>query len=116
MTKRKKKQTKRKKKLRRAISRERVAKLIATANKARQVALPKFPDTTGEQKPRKRLISRRQTCDRVHLTYPTIWKGVKAGTFPRPRAVGGKTMFVEDEIDQWIEALPFREYETTEAA
>jgi prophage regulatory protein len=108
--------TKRKKKLRRNISRERVSKLVATANKARTTELPKFPDTTtAEGKPRKRLISRRQTCDRVHLTYPTIWKRVKEGTFPRPRAVGGKTMFVEDEIDQWIDALPFREYDTEAA-
>jgi predicted DNA-binding transcriptional regulator AlpA len=104
-------------KLRRNISRARATELQRTAIKARQADLiPEFPDTTSdEERPHKRLISKRQTCERVHLTFATIWKFIRAGKFPRPRAVGGKTMFVEDEVSAWIEALPVREYKVDAA-
>ena len=55
-----------------------------------------------------RLIYRLELTKRVGLTYPTIWKQMRNGTFPRGRAVGGKTAWLESEIDNWIAALPER--------
>ena len=53
-----------------------------------------------------RLIYRPELTKRVGLTYPTIWKQMRDGKFPRGRAVGGKTAWLESEIDNWIAGLP----------
>ena len=55
-----------------------------------------------------RLIYRPELTKRVGLSYPTIWKQMRNGTFPRGRAVGGKTAWLESEIDNWIAGLPER--------
>jgi len=55
-----------------------------------------------------RLIYRRELTKRVGLSYPTIWKQMRNGKFPRGRAVGGKTAWLESEIDSWIAGLPER--------
>jgi predicted DNA-binding transcriptional regulator AlpA len=36
------------------------------------------------------------------LSYTTVWAWMKAGTFPRSRTVGGKTVWIEDEVDRWM--------------
>ena len=55
-----------------------------------------------------RLIYRRELTKRVGLSYPTIWKQMRNGTFPRGRAVGSKTAWLESEIASWIAGLPVR--------
>ena len=56
----------------------------------------------------KRLIFRREVLRRVGLSYPTIWKMMREGRFPRSRVCGGKSAWLEEEIDTWIEGLPLR--------
>ena len=55
-----------------------------------------------------RLIYRPELLRRVGLSYPTIWKQMRDGKFPRGRAVGGKTAWLESEIDSYIAGLPVR--------
>ena len=57
----------------------------------------------------KRLIFRREVLRRVGLSYPTIWKMMREGRFPRSRVCGGKSAWLEDEIEAWIESLPIRQ-------
>ena len=33
---------------------------------------------------------------------------MRAGTFPRSRVVGGKSMWLSTEVDAWMSALPLR--------
>jgi Prophage CP4-57 regulatory protein (AlpA) len=33
---------------------------------------------------------------------------MRAGTFPRARVVGGRSMWRSDEVDAWMAALPVR--------
>jgi predicted DNA-binding transcriptional regulator AlpA len=40
------------------------------------------------------------------VSFPTIWLWMQKGKFPRSRIVGGKTMWLEADIEKWIEALP----------
>lgn len=49
-----------------------------------------------------RFISRRQLLDRIPVSYPTIWKWMVSGEFPRGRSLGGKIAWVESEVDRWI--------------
>jgi predicted DNA-binding transcriptional regulator AlpA len=81
------------------------------ANKARQAdLLPRVPDISDDEvRPNTRLLSKRQTCERVCLTSVTIWKYIRAGKFPPARAVGGKSMWLENEVEAWIQRLPTRE-------
>jgi predicted DNA-binding transcriptional regulator AlpA len=44
--------------------------------------------------------------DRIGVSYVTIWKMMCKGTFPRSRAVGGKLVWLESEINEWIRSLP----------
>jgi prophage regulatory protein len=53
------------------------------------------------------LLTRAEMLRRVALTYPTVWKMMIAGTFPRGRAIGnGRVAWLESEIEAWIDALP----------
>jgi prophage regulatory protein len=61
-------------------------------------------------RPPPRLLTRAEMLARVALTYPTVWKMMIAGTFPRGRAIGnGRVSWLESEIEEWIEDLPRRE-------
>ena len=42
------------------------------------------------------------------ISYPTLWSWMRAGTFPRSRIVGGKSMWRSDEVQAWLDALPLR--------
>ena len=55
-----------------------------------------------------RLVSKPEVLDRIGVTYPTIWKWMRGGSFPRSRAVGGKAFWIEAEIEKWITDLPVR--------
>jgi prophage regulatory protein len=55
-----------------------------------------------------RLISKPEVLDRVGVTFPTIWKWMREGKFPRSREVGGKSCWIEAEVEAWITALPLR--------
>jgi len=53
-----------------------------------------------------RLLSKREVLAIVGVSYPTLWSMMRAGTFPRSRVVGGKSMWVSTEIESWMAALP----------
>ena len=55
-----------------------------------------------------RLLDKSQICKITSVTYPTIWAWMRAGKFPRARAVGGKSMWLTSEVDAWLAALPVR--------
>jgi predicted DNA-binding transcriptional regulator AlpA len=58
--------------------------------------------------PAVRLLDKAEVLAITAVSFPTIWKWMRAGTFPRSRAVGGKSMWLSSEIDQWLAALPLR--------
>lgn len=83
------------------------AKRAATeaATKARQTRLPIALniDTDGDGI---RLLSKLEVVDRVGASYPSIWQWMRAGTFPRSRSLGGKTVWIAAEVEAWICSLP----------
>lgn len=74
------------------------AKKAATAQtaSAQSVALPV------------RLLNKHEILTIVGLTYPTVWKMMRDGLFPRSRVVGGKSMWRSDEVQAWLDALLVR--------
>jgi predicted DNA-binding transcriptional regulator AlpA len=55
-----------------------------------------------------RLLDKGEVCTVANVTFPTIWAWMRAGTFPRARIVGGKSMWLSTEVDAWLSALPVR--------
>jgi predicted DNA-binding transcriptional regulator AlpA len=59
-------------------------------------------------RPGARLLSKGDVLDKVGVTYPTVWKLMRQGTFPRSVVVGGKVAWLEHEVDEFIAKLPRR--------
>jgi prophage regulatory protein len=55
-----------------------------------------------------RLLSKREVLSIVSVSYPTLWSMMRAGTFPRSRVVGGKSMWLSTDIEAWLATLPVR--------
>lgn len=65
-------------------------------------------------KRRMRFLTKAEVCERVRLTFPTIWKKMREGTFPRARETNtnypSKAVWLEHEIEEWMLGLPVRQY------
>jgi predicted DNA-binding transcriptional regulator AlpA len=57
-----------------------------------------------------RLIDRNELLAKTALSYPKIWMLMREGKFPRAKAAGGRTVWLESEVDEWIASLPEREF------
>jgi prophage regulatory protein len=56
-----------------------------------------------------RFMSKPEVCHAVDLSYPTIWKKMREGEFPRSRELGtAKVGWIRSEIDEWIRTRPVR--------
>jgi predicted DNA-binding transcriptional regulator AlpA len=55
-----------------------------------------------------RLLSKPEVLDRVEATFPSVWKWMQQGRFPRSRDVDGETRWLESEIDEWILSRPIK--------
>jgi prophage regulatory protein len=62
--------------------------------------LPTPPQPTG-----KRLLRLREVCSRIGVSRSKLYSMSKAGEFPEPARLGGRTVaWVESEIEAWIDA------------
>jgi prophage regulatory protein len=53
-----------------------------------------------------RMLGKAEVCRLCNVTYPTIWRWMQQGTFPRSRAVGNKSVWPENEIAAWLANRP----------
>jgi predicted DNA-binding transcriptional regulator AlpA len=53
-----------------------------------------------------RFLSKADVVALCHVSFPTIWKWMRQGTFPKGREVGGKTCWRSDEIAHWQNNRP----------
>ena len=63
-----------------------------------------------------RLLSKPEVLERVNRTFPTIWKWMREGTFPRARQIPNsqEPVWLESEVNEWIRALPVKSYKGDE--
>jgi predicted DNA-binding transcriptional regulator AlpA len=61
---------------------------------------------TAPNKKTRKLLSRKEVLERVPVSYPTLWKYMQVGKFPRSHEFGGKAFWFEAEIDKWMTTLP----------
>jgi predicted DNA-binding transcriptional regulator AlpA len=55
-----------------------------------------------------RLLDKAEILIITRASFPTVWKWMQTGSFPRSRVVGGKSMWLSTEVDEWLAALPLR--------
>ena len=56
-------------------------------------------------------LSKAQVLKKIPITGPTLWAWVRAGKFPRPRAISpNKSCWLAHEVDQWMQQRPLRTY------
>jgi prophage regulatory protein len=56
-------------------------------------------------------LSKAQVLKKVPVTAPTLWAWVRAGKFPKPRAISSnKVVWIEAEVDAWMKAQPIPHY------
>ena len=63
-----------------------------------------------------RLLDKAEILTITRVSFPTVWQWMRAGTFPRSRVVGGKSMWLSSEVEAWIVSLPLRPLKGDEAA
>ena len=87
------------------------ASALKVANEPRETEAPSAPErlrTSDRSQGPPWLLDRHQVCALANASYPTIWSRMRAGTFPRSRVVGGKSMWLLREIEEWMASLPVR--------
>jgi predicted DNA-binding transcriptional regulator AlpA len=54
------------------------------------------------------LLTKKQVLERAGgVSFPTLWKWMRAGKFPRARTAGNlKSVWLESEVEAWMSALP----------
>jgi prophage regulatory protein len=83
-----------------------IRKFIAPALLPAASSGPVIAFMQGDDKIPRRLLTKSEVMARVRLTYPTIWKLMREGKFPRSRMVGNRAMWFESEVDAWMDQLP----------
>jgi predicted DNA-binding transcriptional regulator AlpA len=58
--------------------------------------------------PSVRLLDKHEVLSITRVSFPTVWSWMRAGSFPRSRIVGGKSMWRSDEIQNWLDELAVR--------
>lgn len=53
-------------------------------------------------------IDRREVLRRIPVTHVTLWNWQQVGKFPRSRDIGGKSVWLEAEVEAWIRSRPIR--------
>ncbi|MGI9486892.1 MAG: helix-turn-helix transcriptional regulator [Geminicoccaceae bacterium] len=54
----------------------------------------------------RRLIRISDVVDKVGMSRAWIYNEIAKGRFPVQRCVGGRSAWLESEVDEWIERLP----------
>jgi len=59
-------------------------------------------------------FTKAQVLELVGKTWPCVWQWIREGKFPQPHMLGGRTIFLVDEIKAWFAALPVPQYKPLE--
>ena len=70
-------------------------------------------DAAAAEPPSLVFLSKAQVLRKIPITAPTLWSWVRAGKFPRPRAISpNKTVWVAAEVEQWMQSRPVKLYKS----
>jgi prophage regulatory protein len=52
------------------------------------------------------LLTKHEILQVTKLSYPTVWRLMQSGDFPRSLNVGGRVRWRSSEVQAWLRALP----------
>jgi predicted DNA-binding transcriptional regulator AlpA len=52
-----------------------------------------------------KLLTKKEVCSAVSLSYVSVWKLMRQGRFPRSKDTGAGPRWCEDEIAEWVANL-----------
>lgn len=55
-----------------------------------------------------RFLTKKEVLRRVGCSYTTLWEMMVRGEFPRSRALGRRAVWVESEVEEFINKRPVR--------
>lgn len=67
-------------------------------------------DDAPRAQPLVRLLNKKQVLQIVKVTWPTLWKMIRALKFPQPVDINGRPYWREDDLSEWQNSLPRRVY------
>ena len=79
---------------------------IPPAKSAKRFAPPVASPVAADPLQPARLIDRAQLLRLIPVAYPTIWKWMCDGNFPRAVNCGGKNAWLESDVLNWIRSRP----------
>jgi predicted DNA-binding transcriptional regulator AlpA len=90
------------------VRKQRQKKPVAPSKASQQFAPPVVPQAPLVALPPRltRLIDRNELMRIIPVTYPTIWKWMREDKFPRSKNCGGKIVWLESDIEDWIKSRP----------
>lgn len=94
----------------------RKTKAVPPPKSSTQFAPPVVQDPATSDRSPPRLIDKPELLRRVPVTFPTIWRWMREGRFPRSRNIGGKSCWVEQEITSWITSRPIVALKSSDSA
>jgi prophage regulatory protein len=60
-------------------------------------------------------LSKAQVLKKIPITGPTLWDWVRKGKFPKPRFLANnKVVWLQSEIDEWMQSRPVPRYKPAE--
>jgi predicted DNA-binding transcriptional regulator AlpA len=61
-------------------------------------------------------LSKKEVLAKIPVAGPTLWAWSRTGKFPRPYALGPRTVWLASEVDDWMRTRPLRNYKGAEVA
>jgi predicted DNA-binding transcriptional regulator AlpA len=55
-------------------------------------------------------LSKKEVLARIPVTGPTLWHWSRTGRFPKPRTIGGRTVWIKHEVIEWMRTRPLQNY------
>ncbi|MBS0248259.1 MAG: AlpA family phage regulatory protein [Proteobacteria bacterium] len=71
------------------------------------IAQTDTPSKSSEQRPA-RFLPKKEVLRRVGCSYTTLWTLMVRGEFPRSRELGRRSVWVESEVEDFINTRPVR--------
>src|ERR1700731_1329715 len=87
--------------------------VMSSSEKSRKRALKDSTSITNNTEvapPRVRLLDKHEILAITGTSFPTVWSWMRAKPpkFPRSRVMGGKSVWLSTEVEEWMAALPLR--------
>ena len=65
-----------------------------------------MPDDTDHSA----FLSKREVLELIPISSVTLWQWCRTQTFPAPRIIGHKTVWLASDVYSWMDARPTRHY------